>query len=414
VAWLSGGIGLPGYQVSLYARYTNGGRMWNKLGTVVIDVHGRFRVAYRLPGRLPLQVQPLLFVSAESGPVMLASAIGRYRELNNGVVVNERTTVATAAAFAQFIDGDSLRGNSAGLSNAVSMAANMADPVTGAIGTVLARLPNGDATSTLATFNSLANVLAGCVEDSDLCGSLLTAATPTQGSAPQNVLQALANVTRYAGSVSVEDLFALSFARPVDAPALGVDQKPTSWLLFLKFTGGFYAEYDYTNLVSGPGNVAFDETGFAWINDNYVPTPRGVAACAGLRLMQFYPWGENVADSPYFGGGLSGAGFGISIDPRGDVWVGNYGFEAPVCDGSIPPDPANKIPATHDSVSRFRPNGQPVSGPNGFTAGHIWWPQGTVPYRQGNIWVANCGNDTVTLIPKGDPRRAWNIALPGG
>ena len=34
--------------------------------------------------------------------------------------------------------------------------------------------------------------------------------------------------------------------------------------------------------------------------------------------------------------------------------------------------------------------------------------------KKGNIWVANCGNDTVTLIPSGKPRQARNIALPGG
>jgi hypothetical protein len=31
--------------------------------------------------------------------------------------------------------------------------------------------------------------------------------------------------------------------------------------------------------------------------------------------------------------------------------------------------------------------------------------------RQGNIWVANCGNDSVTKIPGGDPYRAFNIPL---
>lgn len=34
--------------------------------------------------------------------------------------------------------------------------------------------------------------------------------------------------------------------------------------------------------------------------------------------------------------------------------------------------------------------------------------------KKGNIWLANCGNDTVTMIPKGRPTRAKNIALPGG
>jgi DNA-binding beta-propeller fold protein YncE len=36
---------------------------------------------------------------------------------------------------------------------------------------------------------------------------------------------------------------------------------------------------------------------------------------------------------------------------------------------------------------------------------------GTVSDRKGNIWVANCGNDSVTKIPGGDPNRAFNIPL---
>jgi len=67
-------------------------------------------------------------------------------------------------------------------------------------------------------------------------------------------------------------------------------------------------------------------------------------------------------------------------------------------------------------VSLFHPNGKPISGPNGFTVteGQIWWPQATMSDRKGNIWIANCGNDTVTMMPRGKPWRAKNIALPGG
>ncbi len=90
-------------------------------------------------------------------------------------------------------------------------------------------------------------------------------------------------------------------------PALA--QRPTSWLLFLKITGGFYSAQDRSNLMNGPGNWAIDEQGFAWVNDNYEPQAPPDTACAGRRLMKFYPWGEALPESPYFGGGLSsGAG----------------------------------------------------------------------------------------------------------
>jgi DNA-binding beta-propeller fold protein YncE len=121
--------------------------------------------------------------------------------------------------------------------------------------------------------------------------------------------------------------------------------------------------------------------------------------------MKFYPWGQSVPGSPFFGGGLSGAGYGITLDPKGRVWIGNFGFQDPPC-ALVP-----RLAATKNSVSLFRPDGTPISGPNGFTQGGISWPQGTVSDRQGNIWVGNCGSDSVTKIPNGRPSQAFNIPL---
>ncbi|UCG11560.1 MAG: hypothetical protein JSU72_13620 [Deltaproteobacteria bacterium] len=410
----SNGEPLAGYKVDLYVSYVGDHPSWRKLGADRTDDNGQFVIRFRSPNRLPHGHESVLFVLAEDRPVMLANAIGKALSGDGGIVVNERTTVATGVAFAQFVKGRKILGNRYGMINAVRMAANMANPETGEVGEVLSMTPNGTETSTLPTFNSLGNIVASCVADSANCNTLFEKATPPGGSAPSTVLQALANMTKYPSnntSNNISDLFQLADDNPVYTPALA--EAPTSWLLFIKFTGGFYSDYDYTNLMSGPGNVAFDERGFAWINDNYLPTPElEVPSCAGLRLMKFYPWGESFPGSPYFGGGLSGAGFGITLDPQGDIWVGNFGFEAPAC--TELDDPEHKVPATHNSVSLFRPDGSPISGFDGFTKGKMWWPQGTVSDKKGNIWVANCGNDTVTLIPRGKPWRARNIPLPGG
>jgi len=122
------------------------------------------------------------------------------------------------------------------------MAGNLANPQTGAVGIILASTPNGAKTSTLATFNALANVVSACVAANANCSKLFDAATPPGGPRPTNVVQALANVVRspsYPGYPNVADpIFVLSQATPVYQPAL--TQRPTNWLLFLKFTGGFY------------------------------------------------------------------------------------------------------------------------------------------------------------------------------
>jgi hypothetical protein len=219
------------------------------------------------------------------------------------------------------------------------------------------------------------------------------------------VLQSIANIVKYPSYPGYPDaddpLFLLSKLDPIYQPAL--TQRPTNWLLFLKITGGFYSVQDSNNLMNGPGNFAIDEQGFVWVNDNAVPQPAGAVACAGQTLMKFYPWGENFPDSPYMGGGLSGAGYGITLDPSGNVWVGNFGFQDPDC-------VSTPQAAQHNSVSEFHPDGSPAAS-TGYTQGDISWPQGTVSDRRGNIWLANCGNDSVTMIPRGDPNRAFNIPL---
>ncbi|MGA2411360.1 MAG: hypothetical protein ABSG46_13350 [Candidatus Binataceae bacterium] len=72
---------------------------------------------------------------------MLASAIGNVGSVPQNVVVNELTTVATGNAFAQFVGNWSIEGNPCGISNAIQMAANLADPQSGDAGIVLASLP---------------------------------------------------------------------------------------------------------------------------------------------------------------------------------------------------------------------------------------------------------------------------------
>src|SRR5438552_762990 len=187
----SGGAGLSGYGVSLYASFVDHGPPWKLLGTGQSDNAGHFEIAYALPPGLSSEPS-ILFVQAERGPVMLASAIGIGSNPPANIVVNERTTIASGNAFAQFVDGRKIGGNTYGMLNALPMAANFTDPTTGAVGIVLASTPNGTETSTFATFNSLANAVASCVADAHNCARLLDAATPAGASRPTDLLQAVA------------------------------------------------------------------------------------------------------------------------------------------------------------------------------------------------------------------------------
>ncbi|MGA2404537.1 MAG: hypothetical protein ABSG91_23010, partial [Syntrophobacteraceae bacterium] len=403
----SNGTPLSGYKVSLQA-YFPGDSSEKILGTDTTGSVGTFAIRYQLPSSLmtPSQ-QPILFVRATKKSSTLAAAAGRA-PLSNDVVVNERTTVANGFAFAQFINGKSINGNTYGMINAVNMAANMANPATGGLGSVLELPPNGPDTTALATFNSLANMVASCAVPGGAgggCKDLLNATTPPGGASPHDVLQAVANIAKFPW-LNTAELYSLSLIRQTYSPSRTLP--PDSWGLFLKFTGTHSSAQTSHDLMNGPGNFAIDERGFLWVNDNFVPQSPSNVACAGLNLLKFYPWGEKFPGSPYYGGGLEGAGFGITLAPNHHIWIGNFGFEAPEC---TPPGNPFGVPAPHNSVSEFLPNGVAIS-PNvtGYRAGNIFWPQATVSDLNGNIWLANCGNNSVTIYPKGNPRKAINAS----
>ena len=93
--------------------------------------------------------------------------------------------------------------------------------------------------------------------------------------------------------------------------------------------------------------------------------------------------------------------------------MANFGFQGTNC----PLD----IEELSQTVSEFAADGTPISPDSqgneigqdhgGFQgAGNtIRQPQGTVSDRDGNIWIANCGDKTVTQFPGGDPDAAFVI-----
>lgn len=395
----SGNVGQAGYTVSLYANFVDRPDGWQFLALSTTDANGNFQITYELPSE-----RSVLVVQADRGLATLASAIGYGGNLPASVVINERTTVATGNAFAQFVSGRRVAGNAVGMVNAVRMAGNLANAATGEAGEVISRTPNGIETRTYPIFNALANAVAACVASDRACQDLFAAARPPGRAAPDNVLQAVANIVKYPSfpDSALDPVFKLSQANPLYQPAL--KESPTSWLLFLKITGGFYSQQDSTNLMDGPGNFAIDDQGYIYFDTNYIPEPKGTYACASNRAVKLTPWGENDKNSPFFNGGLSGQGFGIIFDPTNRLWIANFGFQDPPCEST-------PQAATKNSVSVFTRDGTAISPAQGYTQGNISWPQGISSDRQGNIWIASCGNDTVTLYPQGDPARAVNIPL---
>jgi len=239
------GTPLDSYAVTLLATGSAGP---SELGTATSDAAGEFEIPYVAP------VEPgaVLWIEAVSPPaVRLVNVLG-VAPVPGAVVINEPTTVASAYGMAQFTAGGAVSGPSPGVPNAVGMVHNLADPVTGAVADVLASPPNGNRTSTRDKFNSLANMVAACVDAPANCTSLFAAATTPDGVVPTDSFSAIGNVARNAW-FEPGGLFTQSTLAPAPyQPALG--QAPHDWSLALRFVGDGVT-------MDGPGNFVADHEG---------------------------------------------------------------------------------------------------------------------------------------------------------
>jgi len=384
-----------GWRVAAYESAADGERA-RELGTAETTAGGAFTVPLDAP---PAGLDTVVYLvatplgDARQGGLAAVVADTAADGALDAVAVNERTTVAMGFAMAQFIGPDGVAGTAPGVRNSAAMVGNLVDPHTGELAPVLSSAPNGSETSTLPAFVSLVSMLAACVGDDGACADLLRAATPPGGERPGDPLEAFAQIAKHPATAPV-DLFDLAQRGALPSQP-GLAAAPDAWTLALRFDGDGQS-------LDGPGNFAVDKEGNLWVNNNYqYGSDPKTAVCASDELFKFSPTGQFIDGSPYSGGGLSGSGFGVAIDPgSGDIWVANYGFAAPA-----PGCPDDQQPP-HDSVSVFQADGTPITDDAGYTQGQLDWPQGTIIRDDGSVWFANCNTSTVTIYPDGDPSQA--------
>ncbi|HAS33536.1 MAG TPA: hypothetical protein DCS84_14750 [Microbacterium sp.] len=357
-----------------------------ELGRTTTDDDGAFHLD---PVTLP--EDRILLVEAAHGGAERADlvAVSASDDLTE-MTLNERTTVAAAYGLAQFFGRELPSGENPGLANATAMAGNLADPVTGAYGEVLMTSPNAYETQTLPAFTSLSNIVGACLVDREVCHDVYAAAGVDDTA---SMASAIATIARDP-SAAAEELFELSQLEQGDRP--GLNAAPAAWTLALRFDG------DGTDL-AGPGNFAIDPDGNIWINNNYeYNADPQTPVCGSDQMFKFSPTGALL--ETYEGGGLSGSGYGIEFTADGLLWFSNFGFAA-----AAPGCPEDEQPP-HNSMSLFTYDGEALSPDTGFTAGDLSWPQGIEVSDNGDVWIASCGNDSVSVYPGGDPEAAENFA----
>ena len=287
------------------------------------------------------------------------------------IVVNEVSTIATAYAIAGFAT-DATHVSSAnttlgmtGIANAFATIPNLENMTTGLPATTT---QGGNGTVPQAEINTLANILAGCVNSTSSsstgCSTLLGAATNASGTVPTDTATAAINIAQNPGA-NVMTLYNLSTAdAPFQTPA-PLNSQPNDFTVAITFTGGS---------LSSPLGVAIDASGEPWVV-NAGQTGAG-------NLEKFSPTG--VVMSPaggYTGGGLQNS-TGLAIDGSGDVWVTSV---------------------SGNDVAEFSSMGAVKSPGSGYSVMGMNGPWGIAIDASNNVWTSNFyddmnGNGTINEI----------------
>ncbi len=366
---------ISGATVRLYAAHVGSPVMW---GEATTDGNG----AFSIPDPA-VSTDSIFYVTATlGGGVQFLALLGPT--IPASIVLNELTTVAGAYCAAQFLVSGGVQGEGFRLQIAAGMSTNIVDLATGASSAVMSSSPNADETNAWRTTLSLANVLASCVNVRKNAAAFLALTTPEGGPPPTDTITALGNLARKP-AFRVGAIYKQSKLKDLYQPDLR--EQPDAWTIAVKVNDSG----DDAHMFGGPGNVAFDSQGRAWIANNVI---QGTGNST-LYSIVLDATGRPATDrsgrriSPFAGGGLLGPGFGVDVDSKGHVWFGDFGWGK-----FIPPGGA----------SRFASDATPLSPePDGYGVGIVHRVQGTAVDRYDNVWLAGWGNATVAVFRGGDP-----------
>jgi hypothetical protein len=306
--------------------------------------------------------------SGTNSAILLMAALGSCNNINASTFVNidEVTTVAAAYALGQFMNpANSAQigylSNQTGIQNAFTTAGNLVNIGTG---TASALTPNGNGSIPQTEINTLADILASCVNGSGTnCTTLFNDAFNSSGSTlgtsfttPTNTLMAAQQIAAYPGH-NVGALFGLTggIGAPfqtalTSAPndwtiavqyaangtdkifnprvALAIDNSDNVWIAnlgesnveMLNNQGVPMAFSPETSNISTPTALAIDTQGNAWVANNGNNTVLGLCPSGGL-CGQIYNNTNACNNSPC---GINEPVW-LAFDGSGNLWVVNTG-----------------------------------------------------------------------------------------
>jgi len=352
--------------------------------------------------------------SVNNTAISLVAPIGDCSKSGFGskyVVVNEVSTIGTVYA-ASLVITDIAHVSAPPPSDALAFTAlgNIDTDLLYASNTGVARAttPAGNGTPPQAEVNTLANILAACVNTTSSSSSncqTLFANAKNGASTPSETFTAALNIARNPGA-NIANLFGLQSGNADFVPDLS--SAPNDFTIAITYTGGG---------LDGPVDLAIDGSGDVWVSNEYATSISELAS-------------DGTVLSPsagFTGGGLSGGIAnevfpGIAVDTAGNVWDANpsstlskFSSTGTAISGSggytgggidIPDflavDTSNNIWLGNRgdfSLSEFNSSGTPISGSGGYTGGGLAAPSGVAFDISGDLWAANNG---VSGSPGGD------------
>jgi len=303
-------------------------------------------------------------------------AAGNFGATTPFVIVNEVSTVAAAYAMAGFatdathVSSDSGVGGNAyaslatsGIANAFASAANLFDISGGHATAALATTPGGNGTPPQATVNTLANILAACVntttaDPTGTCSTLFSNAKSSgiSGLTATDTATAAIYIAQNPGA-SVTALWGLGNTTPPFAPALTF--QPNDFTLGIIYSGD---GIDY------PQGIAIDASGNAWIA-NYFGGSAGSGSITELSSA------GNVLQNTDVNGDVKNP-ISIAIDNSGNAWIGNFNSNV--------------------GISELNNSGGAVLTND--TNGGVTQALGVAIDGSGNAWFANQHADTISKL----------------
>jgi hypothetical protein len=362
------GVGDTGYgQSSVSLLTSNSGTSQDGSGNyyVTTDSNGNWSVTgdYTCPAANSFPYTYALAVGGNAGSgnnsaITLMAPVGGCTQSNytsTYVVVNEVSTIALAYSAAGFaVDPAHVSSPNNTMANTGLSNVNTYNLYTQSTGVALATTPAGNGRVPQAEIDTLANILAACVNStgsgSTQCATLFANAK-NGNTAPSDTATAAVNIAHNPGA-NVANLFGLQTAQSPFQPVLSA--APSDFTLALTYTN---ANMDL------PQEAAIDSSGNVWVSNS----PKATGLTDNF-LFQFASDGTLLSGANGDTGGGLNYPTGIAIDGNGNVWLSN---------------------ASGNSVSEFNSSGAAKSGSSGYTGAGMDDPWQIAIDSSNNAWMTN-------------------------